>query len=161
MNIKLKYLCLAPRKPPDRAHLWTAAGRKKLTHPFLSLTRTRTYPPPLLVPKKPEFSLREGGSLGHESSLFLVWHFLNKTSIPGQHNSSLSWLSCYAVSRTSLDLVTGGQQHVLNPLATRCLWCCPGWLLAASWKDLQDEAVWISLFLSVSGIVLSLPSSYP
>ena len=38
LSIKLKYLCLAPRKPPDQAHL---SGRKKLTHALRSLAGTR------------------------------------------------------------------------------------------------------------------------
>ena len=54
MSVKLKFFsvttnCFAHRKHPDQAYLWMAAGRKKLTHPLRSLTRTRTLPPSLLV----------------------------------------------------------------------------------------------------------------
>ena len=41
LSIKLKYLCLAHRKPLDQAHLWIAAGRKKLTHALWGLAGTR------------------------------------------------------------------------------------------------------------------------
>ena len=41
LSIKLKYLCLAHRKPPEQAHLWIATGRKKLTHALWSLAGTR------------------------------------------------------------------------------------------------------------------------
>ena len=43
-SIKLKYLCSAHRKLPDKAHLQITAGRKKLTQ-----CRTRTLTPSLLV----------------------------------------------------------------------------------------------------------------
>ena len=43
-SIKLKYLCSAHRKLPDKVHLQIAAGRKKLTH-----CRTKILPTPLLV----------------------------------------------------------------------------------------------------------------
>ena len=45
MSVRLRYLCLAHRRHPDQAHLWMAAGRKQLTHPLLSLIRTRTFTP--------------------------------------------------------------------------------------------------------------------
>ena len=43
MNIKLKYLCLAHRKHPDKAHLWMTASRKRLTHPPQRLLGTRKF----------------------------------------------------------------------------------------------------------------------
>ena len=42
LKVKLKYLCSAQRKHPHLAHLWMAAGKKKLTHLLPSQAKIRT-----------------------------------------------------------------------------------------------------------------------
>ena len=103
MRIKLKYLCLAHRKPPDKAHLWMTPGRKKLTHPLWSLTGTRKC---LTLPPTP-FSIKEAWVLTQGRWFFgtQVHHLLGLLAF-------LINLSCLAPATCLSIYWLAGQQAV-------------------------------------------------